>query len=98
MLVYHPKPGVSTQGEDCGIRGIKPRIGKSEAWSVEVWEQLLKEIHIEFAQLWVSREHQDVESQEYNFGDWNYSGIDAGVSNPSLFSRISVQILVLIEP
>lgn len=96
MLVYHPKPGVSIQGEDCGIRGIKPRIGKSEALSVKVWEQLLKEIHIiKFAQLWVSREHQDVESQEYNFGDWNYSGIDAGVS---LFSRISVQILVLIEP
>lgn len=94
MLVYHPKPGFSVQGEDCGDRGIKPRIGKSEAWPVMVWEQLFKEIHIEFAQLWVSREHQDVESQEYNFGNWSYSCIGAGVSNHSLFRRI----LILIEP
>lgn len=62
-----------------------------------VWEQLLREIDTKFAQFWVSREHQGVESQGYNFGNWSYLGVGAGISNLSQFSRISDQVLLLIE-
>lgn len=62
-----------------------------------VWEQLLREIDTKFAQFWVSREHQDVESQGYNFGNWSYLGVGAGISNLSQFSGISDQVLILIE-